>query len=78
MFIFFSNTNETSDKIDSMLRYKTNFNKFNRIETTQRIFSDHNRIEISERKKPGNPRIVEVKQCTSGWTMDQRRNHKGN
>jgi len=36
-----------------MVGYKTNFNKFNRTETIQSIFSGHNRIEISERKKSG-------------------------
>lgn len=52
-YTLFSSVHQTLSKIDNMLGYIGNLNKFKRIETIQSMFSDYNgdKSEISNRKK---------------------------
>ena len=44
-YIFFSSAHGTFTNIDHILSHKANLTKAERIEITQNIFSDHNRIK---------------------------------
>lgn len=48
--LFFSSTYGTFHKINHILGYKTNFNKFKRTEITQRVFFEHNGIKVKASK----------------------------
>ena len=50
---FFSSAHGTFSKIDHIVGYKSNLNKFKKIETISSFFSDHNamRLDINYKKK---------------------------
>jgi hypothetical protein len=50
-YTFFSTAHETFSKIDHILRHKASLNKFNKIEITLCIISDHNRIKLGPNNK---------------------------
>ena len=45
-YTFFSRAHRTNAKIHTILHYKTSFNKGKRIEITETVFSDHNKIKL--------------------------------
>ena len=51
-YTFFSSAHGTFSRIDRMLRYKTNLNKFKKIKIISSIFSEHNGMkqEINYKK----------------------------
>ena len=52
-YTFFSSVHGTFSRIDHILGHKSNLSKFEKIEVTSSIFSDHNamRLDINYRKK---------------------------
>lgn len=50
-YTFFSSRHGRLSRLDHMLGYKANLNKFKRIETIQRMFSNHNgmKLEVNNR-----------------------------
>ena len=56
----FSSAHWTYTKIDYILGYKTNLNKFKRTEAIYSIFFDHSEIKLGMTRKQ-----METKQCTS-------------
>jgi exonuclease III len=56
-YTFFSAVHGTFSKIDHILRLKASLNKFNNIEITTCIISDHNRIKLDLNNKTNSENI---------------------
>ena len=54
-YSFFSSVHGTFSKIDHMIGYKKNLNKFKKIEIISSIFSDHKGLKLETNPKGKNP-----------------------
>ena len=55
-YTFFSNAYGTFSNLDHMIGYKTNLNKFKKIEIISRIISDHKGLKLETNPKGKNPK----------------------
>jgi len=79
-YIFLSSTHGTYTKTDHILSDKTNHNKFKRSESTECVFSDHNRIRLNmnNRKLTGNiSKYLEARQYTSKIIHRLKKKYQG-
>lgn len=65
--MFFSHTHDTFTKVDCILDYKTNVNKFKRREIMRSMFSDHklNLKSVTERYLKNHPNIYKLNNLSS-------------
>ena len=66
-YTFFSSAHGTFFRIDHILRHKSKFSKFKKIEIISSIFSDHNaiRLDINYKKKTKKHKHMEIQQYVS-------------
>ena len=65
-YTFFSNAHGTFLKIHHLVRHKTSFNKFKKIETISRIFSDHKGLKLETDLKD------KTQKCSDSWKLHSK------